>query len=189
MHSPTSAKKVGIFFIVGMVILGAVTFRAEHLGRLFKKHNTYNAYFQSSKGVKKGARVTLSWMDIGTVKKVVVEGDRLLIAMAIEKKIPIRDGSVATIIPDFLFGKSYVDLNLVPPTLPVLPSGSTIKGVDIPGLSDIWGVVFFWGCFGVAKHPSPPPRGFPHQEPPKRGENPPPVEGRGPKKHAPPMSL
>ena len=124
MHSPTSAKKVGIFFIVGMVILGAVTFRAEHLGRLFKKHNTYNAYFQSSKGVKKGAKVTLSGMDIGTVKKVVVEGDRLLIAMAIEKKIPIREGSVATIIPDFLFGKSYVDLNLVPPTRPVLPSGN-----------------------------------------------------------------
>lgn len=137
MHSPDSAKKVGIFFIVGMVILGAVTFRAEHLGRLFKKHNTYNAYFQSSKGVKKGAKVTLSGVDIGTVKKVGVEGDRLLIVMAIEKKIPIREGSAATIIPDFLFGKSYVDLNLVPPTRPVLPSGSTIKGVDIPGFSDM----------------------------------------------------
>ncbi len=137
MHTSSSAKKVGIFFIVGMVILGVVTFRAEHLGRFFKKHNTYRAYFLSSKGVKKGAKVSLSGMDIGEVKRVDVEGDRLLISMAVDKKIPIREGSVATIIPDFLFGKSYVDITLVSPNRPVLPPGSTIKGVDIPGFSDM----------------------------------------------------
>ncbi|MFN3466191.1 MAG: MlaD family protein [Candidatus Brocadiales bacterium] len=120
-----------------MVILGVVTFRAEHLGRFFKKHNTYKAYFQSSKGVKKGAKVSLSGMDIGEVKRVDVEGDRLLITMAIDKKTPIREGSTATIIPDFLFGKSYVDITLVSPVKPLLPSGSVIKGVDIPGFSDM----------------------------------------------------
>ncbi len=137
MHTSSSAKKVGIFFIVGMVLLGVVTFRAEHLGRFFKKHNVYKAYFVSSKGLKKGARVSLSGMDIGEVKKIEVEGDRLLVTMAIDRRIPIREGSVATIIPDFLFGKSYVDLALVPSTKPVLPPGSFIKGVDIPGFSDM----------------------------------------------------
>jgi phospholipid/cholesterol/gamma-HCH transport system substrate-binding protein len=137
MHTSSSAKKVGIFFIVGMVLLGVITFRAEHLGRFFKKYNVYKAYFQSSKGVKKGARVTLSGMDIGEVKRVDVEGGRLLVTMAIDRKIPIREGSTATIIPDFLFGKTYVDLTLVPPTNPILPPGSVVKGVDIPGFSDM----------------------------------------------------
>lgn len=137
MHTSSSARKVGIFFIVAMVLLGVVTFRAEHLGRFFKKHNIYKAYFQSSKGVKKGSRVTLSGMDIGEVKGVEVEGERLLVTLAIDRKIPIREGSVATIIPDFLFGKSYVDITLVPPTRPVLPPGSEIEGIDIPGLSNM----------------------------------------------------
>lgn len=137
MHTSSSAKKVGIFFIVGMVLLGVVTFRAENLGKFFKKHNVYKAYFQSSKGVKKGSKVSLSGMDIGEVKRVDVEGNRLLVAMAIDKKIPIREGSTATIIPDFLFGRSYVDINMVPPTQPILPTGSIIKGTDIPGFSDM----------------------------------------------------
>jgi phospholipid/cholesterol/gamma-HCH transport system substrate-binding protein len=120
-----------------MVLLGVVTFRAEQLGRFFKKHNVYKAYFLSSKGVKKGSKVTLSGMDIGEVKRVDVEGDRLLVTMAIDKKTPIREGSAATIVPDFLFGKSYVDITMVPLTRPVLPPGSVIKGVDIPGFSDM----------------------------------------------------
>ncbi|MEE9514987.1 MAG: MlaD family protein, partial [Candidatus Brocadiales bacterium] len=70
MASPAQAKKVGIFFIIGMVILGLITFRVEQVGRFFKKHNDYKAYFQSSKGLKRGSRVTLSGMDIGEVKRV-----------------------------------------------------------------------------------------------------------------------
>lgn len=137
MASPAQAKKVGIFFIVGMVILGLITFRVEQIGRFFKKRNEYKAYFQSSKGLKRGSKVSLSGMDIGEVRRVSVEEGRILVIMAVDKGIPIRDGSVATIVPDFLFGKSYVDINLVPPDRPVLPPGSVIKGVDVPGFSDM----------------------------------------------------
>ncbi|HHT9119891.1 MAG TPA: MlaD family protein [Candidatus Hypogeohydataceae bacterium YC41] len=137
MDTSSQAKKVGIFFIVGMVLLGVITFRAENLGSLFKKHNIYKAYFHSSKGLKKGARVSLSGMEIGEVKKVEVEEGRLLVTMAITRKVSIREGSAATIVPDFLFGKSYVDITLVPATQPILPPGSFIKGVDIPGFSDM----------------------------------------------------
>lgn len=137
MASPIGAKKVGIFFIVGMVILGVVTFRAENLGRFFKKRNVYKSHFMSSKGMKTGAKVTLSGMDIGEVRDMDVIGDKILVTMAIDKKVPIREGSVATIIPDFLFGKSYVDITLVSPGRPVLPTGSILESVEVPGFSDM----------------------------------------------------
>lgn len=137
MASPAQAKKVGIFFIIGMVILGLITFRVEHIGRFFKKRNEYKAYFQSSKGLKKGSKVSLSGMTIGEVRRVSVEDNRILVTMAVDRKILIREGSVATIVPDFLFGKSYVDITLVPPDRPVLPPGSVIEGVDVPGFSDM----------------------------------------------------
>ncbi|MFQ5863036.1 MAG: MlaD family protein [Candidatus Brocadiales bacterium] len=137
MASPAQAKKVGIFFIVGMVILGLITFRVEQVGRFFKKRNEYKAYFQSSKGLKRGSKVSLSGMSIGEVKRVSVEDGRMLVTMVIDKKIPIREGSVATIVPDFLFGKSYVDISLVSPDRPTLPPGSVIEGVDVPGFSDM----------------------------------------------------
>lgn len=137
MASPAQAKKVGIFFIIGMVILGLITFRVEQVGRFFKKRNEYKAYFQSSKNLKRGSKVSLSGMDIGEVRRVHVEDDKILVIMAVDRRIPIREGSVATIVPDFLFGKSYVDISLVPPDRPALPPGSVIKGVDVPGFSDM----------------------------------------------------
>ncbi|HHT9117755.1 MAG TPA: MlaD family protein [Candidatus Hypogeohydataceae bacterium YC38] len=137
MASSPSAKKVGIFFIVGMVILGVITFRAEHLGRFFKKHNVYKAYFHSSKGLKKGSKVSLSGVEVGEVKDIDVEGDRILVSMALERKVLVREGSTATIIPDFLFGKSYVDISLVSPTSPPLPPGSVMEGIDVPGFGDM----------------------------------------------------
>lgn len=137
MASPAQAKKVGIFFIVGMVILGLITFRVEQIGRFFKKRDAYKAYFQSSKGLKRGSKVSLSGMNIGEVRNVTVEEGKILVTMAIDRNIPIREGSIATIVPDFLFGKSYVDITLVPPDRPVLPPGSVISSVDVPGFSDM----------------------------------------------------
>ena len=137
MASPAQAKKVGIFFIVGMVILGLITFRVEQIGRFFKRHNEYNASFLASKGLKRGSKVSLSGMNVGEVKDVTVEDGKILVKMAVVRKVPIREGSVAIIVPDFLFGRSYVDISLVPPDRPILPSGSVIKGVDVPGFSDM----------------------------------------------------
>ncbi|MEE9584955.1 MAG: MlaD family protein [Candidatus Brocadiales bacterium] len=137
MASPAQAKKVGIFFIIGMVIFGLITFRVEQIGRFFKKRNEYKAYFNSTKGLKSGSKVSLSGMNVGDVKDVSIEDDKILVTMAIGKKTLIREGSVAVIVPDFLFGRSYVDISLVPPDRPVLPPGSVIKGVDVPGFSDM----------------------------------------------------
>src|SRR3989338_8447809 len=137
MASPAQAKKVGIFFIVGMVILGLITFRVEQVGRFFKKRDEYKAYFQGSKGLKRGSKVSLSGVNVGEVRNVSVEEGKILVTMAIDKGIPIREGSFAIIVPDFLFGKSYVDINLVPPDRPRLPLGSVIDSVDVPGFSDM----------------------------------------------------
>ncbi|MHC4198140.1 MAG: MlaD family protein [Planctomycetota bacterium] len=137
MASPAQAKKVGIFFIIGMVILGLITFRVEQIGRFFKRHNEYKAFFQGSKGLKRGSKVSLSGMDVGEVREVTVEDGKILVNMGIERDIPIREGSLAVIVPDFLFGRSYVDISLVPPDRPILPPGSVIKGVDVPGFSDM----------------------------------------------------
>lgn len=137
MASPAQAKKVGIFFIIGMVILGLITFRVEQVGRFFKRHNDYKAYFQNSKGLNRGSRVTLSGMDIGEVKRVDIEAGKILVTMAVDRKIPIRKGSVAVIVPDFLFGKSYIDISLVPPDRPPLPPGSVMESADVPGFSDM----------------------------------------------------
>ena len=137
MASPAQAKKVGIFFIIGMIILGLITFRVEQIGRFFKRHNEYKAFFQGSKGLKSGSKVSLSGMYVGEVREVTVEDGKILVRMGIERNIPIREGSLAAIVPDFLFGKSYVDITLVPPDRPLLPPGSVIKSRDIPGFSDM----------------------------------------------------
>lgn len=137
MASPAQAKKVGIFFIVGMVILGLITFRVEQVGRFFKKRDEYKAYFQGSKGLKRGSKVSLSGVNVGEVRNVSVEEGKILVTMAVDKGIPIREGSFAIIVPDFLFGKSYVDINLVPPDRPRLPPGSVVDSVDVPGFSDM----------------------------------------------------
>ncbi len=106
-----SATKVGIFFIIGIAILALLTFRLE----TFRKWGNYYdliAYFKEARGLEAQNDVTLAGTKVGHVKSVTVEGDMIKVVISIREDIVVRKGSEASIISDFLLGKSHVNITL-----------------------------------------------------------------------------
>ena len=108
---------VGLFVILGIVctiILFAV------LGELrFIKDNQYpvHAFFTSVSGLKTGASVEISGVEIGTVSKIGFDQDRFLarVEFNIDKNIKLSDDIIASVKTSGIIGQKYID---------ILPGGS-----------------------------------------------------------------
>ncbi len=131
-----SATKVGIFFIIGMVILAVLTFRIERFSEWWNYYNLI-AYFNEAKGLEAKNDVTLAGTKVGYVESVTVEGDRIKVVVSIQKNIVIRRGSEATIVSDFLLGKSHVNITLASPSNPAYNADEIIKTVESPSFTDM----------------------------------------------------
>lgn len=131
-----SATKVGIFFILGMAILAVLTFRIERFTEWWNYYDLI-AYFDEAKGLEVKSDVTLAGIKVGDVKSVTVEGDKIKAVISIQKSIAIRKGSEASIISDFLLGKSHINITLASPSNPAYNAGEIIKTVESPGFIDM----------------------------------------------------
>lgn len=131
-----SATKVGIFFIIGIAILALLTFRLE----TFRKWGNYYdliAYFKEARGLEAQNDVTLAGTKVGYVKSVMVEGDMIKVVTSIQEDIVVRKGSEASIISDFLLGKSHVNITLASASNPAYNAGEIIKTIESPSLTDM----------------------------------------------------
>ncbi|HLG30149.1 MAG TPA: MlaD family protein [Candidatus Brocadiales bacterium] len=133
----SSEIKVGIFFIIGMVVLGILTFRIEHFSDLFKKQYRLNTKFSAAGGLQPGNPICLAGVKIGEIEKVKVVGEKVQVTMLINEGVVIREAAQATIVSDYLLGNAYVNLTLAPETSPTLEPDSFVRGVDLPGLTDM----------------------------------------------------
>ncbi|TLD42876.1 MAG: Mammalian cell entry related domain protein [Candidatus Jettenia ecosi] len=131
-----SATKVGIFFIIGIAILALLTFRLE----TFRKWGNYYdliAYFKEARGLEAQNDVTLAGTKVGYVKSVMVEGDMIKVIISIQEDIVVRKGSEASIISDFLLGKSHVNITLASVSNPAYNAAEIIKTIESPSLTDM----------------------------------------------------
>lgn len=133
----SSEIKVGIFFIIGMIILGILTFRIERFGDLFKKQYSLRTNFSAAGGLQPGNPVCLAGVKVGEIKTIKVVGDKVQVTMLINEGVVVREAAQATITSDYLLGNAYVNITLAPETSPPLEPDSFVRGVDLPGLADM----------------------------------------------------
>jgi phospholipid/cholesterol/gamma-HCH transport system substrate-binding protein len=133
----STEKKVGIFFVVGMVILAVATFKVENLGDLFRKKDTYKAAFSSANGIKPGDAVRQAGVKVGEVTGVRLVEGKADVTMQVEVGTPLREDSTATITIDDILGGKHIEVTLGSPQSPLLKDGGRLKGVDSPSISAI----------------------------------------------------
>src|SRR5512142_1704329 len=75
MAKKTSTVKLGIFIFLGIAILVIAIFMLGGKDQLFSSTFNVKAYFKSVQGLKSGATVRLSCIDVGTVKDVSIVND------------------------------------------------------------------------------------------------------------------
>lgn len=125
--------KVGLFFILG---IAALLVMYEMLGgfAFLTPGSTYTTSFNSAHGLRIGDPVRLSGLDVGIISSLGAAGDRIDVAMRIDKETPVRTDSVATVKLTSLLGTSFIDISFGSPSAPLLPAGSRItseEGVDL----------------------------------------------------------
>jgi phospholipid/cholesterol/gamma-HCH transport system substrate-binding protein len=102
---------VGIFMIAGMVCLAYLTIKLGQLEVLGDKGYEIQAVFSSSGGLKTGSSVVIAGVEVGRVKKVVLDDYEARVTMSIPLEVKIQEDAIASIKTKGLIGEKYVEIS------------------------------------------------------------------------------
>lgn len=131
---------VGIFILLGLVILVAAIFTLGGQKKTFVKSLTVKAIFNDVNGLLKGGNVWYSGVKVGTVKNIVFAGDsRVEVDMNIEKSVVshIHKNAMAKISSDGLIGNKIVVIYGGDKTVPVVEKNDLLAVEDVGGTADM----------------------------------------------------
>ncbi len=138
----TSPIKLGIFIIVGVGLLVLAIFLIGDKEALFSSTFEVGAYFNDIQGLREGATVRLSGIDVGSVKSVNIVNDtsgRIEVRMNLVKDIKrfIRADTKATIATEGLVGNKVVVLKIGSTGAAQVEEGGFIQTEDPVGFEAI----------------------------------------------------
>lgn len=142
MANKTSPVKLGIFIFLGIAILVIAIFMLGGKEQLFSSTFNVKAYFKTVQGLKSGATVRLSGIDVGTVKNIRIVNDttgRVEVTMSIKDDVArfIRTDTRATIETEGLVGNKVVVLEIGSASADLVKEGGTIRTKEPMSFSDV----------------------------------------------------
>ncbi|MDO9565199.1 MAG: MlaD family protein [Candidatus Desulfaltia sp.] len=126
MSNLTVEAKVGVFVVVGIVIL---TYMSMQVGGLsFKRAKGYdvNVYFDSATGLAEDVQVEIAGVEIGRVRKISLENGKALVVLRINPNVRLTKDVKAVIRTKGILGDKYVELVQGSPSAPPLKEGDRI---------------------------------------------------------------
>lgn len=140
-----SELRVGVTVIVASLTLAALIFLMSGAGGWFTTHITIKAYFDNASGIRIGAPVRLSGVDIGNVRAIRITDDKTRLATPVEVTMHISDkynfnlrrDSVVIIKTAGVLGESYVDIESFKAQGPALSNGDVLTVRDNPDFNDV----------------------------------------------------
>jgi phospholipid/cholesterol/gamma-HCH transport system substrate-binding protein len=129
--------KVGLFFIIGMVILGVLTFYAGGFEDWVKNRYTLNARFDRVDGLDIEDPVTLSGVNVGKVRALEIAGDRVNVVLLLDREAIVPHGSIARIESESPLGGKYVGIKRGPAGGPALKDGEELETEEAADLTKI----------------------------------------------------
>lgn len=132
--------RLGIFVVTGTLILIAALYSIGNRQNLFGQNIKLYAQFANVNGLQTGNNVRYSGIDIGTVTRIKMNNDTLiLIEMTVREAESqyIRQNAIATIGSDGLVGNMIVNILPRPGIQPPVVSGDTIATYTRIGTDDM----------------------------------------------------
>ncbi len=131
MANKTSNIRIGLFIIIGIVILVVTIFLLGEKSELFRSTFDVKAYFKDIQGLKSGAIVRLSGIDVGSVKRIQIVSDttgRVQVTMKLISDIKrfIKTDTKASIETEGLVGNKVVVLKVGSSQAEEVNDGGTI---------------------------------------------------------------
>ncbi len=142
MFKKMSAIRLGAFIFLGIVLLVIAIFLVGQKNALFSSTFNVKAYFKDVQGLRSGATVRLSGIDVGNVKNVLIVNDttgRVEVSMNLQTDIQrfIRTDTKATIETEGLVGNKVVVLKIGSSSAEPVSDGGYIQSEEPLGFSAI----------------------------------------------------
>lgn len=138
--SSSQQIKLGIFVVVGTILLIAALYFIGNRQNLFTKNIHLFAEFENVNGLQLGNNVRYSGINVGTVGKIeMTDSSKIIVQMMIEEKTGkyIRKDAIAAIASDGLVGSMVVNILPGKLNLPHVVSGDTIPTYKRIGTDDM----------------------------------------------------
>jgi phospholipid/cholesterol/gamma-HCH transport system substrate-binding protein len=131
-----SLAKVGVFATLCLIVLGILIWQIEDLNPFGVKGQRLDAIFKSVAGLDDKASVRIAGVRVGRVDGVGLEGNQARITLALDKPLPLTQGTTARIASLGMLGEKYVELVPGPPNAPPLPPNAVLIGTTPPGFDE-----------------------------------------------------
>lgn len=140
-----SQLKVGITVLLASVTLGILILLMSGTGGLFTRKITLRSYFDNAGGLRVGAPVRLSGVDIGNVSgiRIVSDPDRRLTPVEVTMKVGtkyhanLRRDSVTLLSTAGVLGETYIDIDSSQASGPEAHDGDRLATRDTPDIQDV----------------------------------------------------
>jgi len=140
-----SELRVGITVIIASSTLGLLLFLMSGTAGLFTRRITVKCYFDNAEGLRVGAPVRLSGVDIGNVTRIsiVSSKDKQLTPVEVTTKIStkyhdsLRRDSVVSLETAGVLGETYLDIDSSQAIAPALQDGDTIPTQVHPDFNQV----------------------------------------------------
>ena len=137
-----SALQLGVFIFIGIAILVLTIFLIGDKKSLFSSTFEVSAYFKDIQGLRSGATVRLSGIDVGRVSNVKIVSDttgRVQVTMSLVEDIKrfIRTDTQASIETEGLVGNKVVVLQIGSSSADPVRNGGTIQSKEPLGFTAV----------------------------------------------------
>ncbi len=127
----TPAARIGLFMLVGMIILGVFIIKIEDIpvGERGDRLEV-TARFSSVAGLDRKAAVRIAGVRVGKVEAVDLDGSEALLHLSLNPQVQLHEGASAQITSLGMLGDKYIEILPGDPTAPLLPPGAELGGHD-----------------------------------------------------------
>lgn len=111
MQSVSTEAKVGLFVLIGLIILAYMSFKVGQQGFGLKKGYELTAVFDNVSGLEKqGASVQMAGVEIGTVEDIRLHNGKALVTLRIRSDVKLPVDSTAAIRTHGVLGDKYIEI-------------------------------------------------------------------------------
>ena len=105
---------VGIFLVIGLLAFGWLALRLGEVSILTQGTTyTLDAAFNNVSGLKKGAEIQISGVNVGTVRDIRLDQDNMaLVRMQLQQNVHLPLDSMASIKTQGIIGDKYIQISL-----------------------------------------------------------------------------
>ena len=101
---------VGIFMIIGILCLGYLSIKLGKMEVFGDEGYEIQAIFSNSGGLKSGSSVVIAGVEVGRVKRVILDDYEAKIFLNLPLNLKIQEDAIASIKTKGLIGEKYVEI-------------------------------------------------------------------------------